>query len=585
MKKYIFFLLYLFLISCNNSDQNHIFRTSLEKIKRFHKGYEKKNIPLKLVYFHPKDKQPIKNWEERLSRCLDEVSDYYKEELKKYGIHIKALPFEKKNGKYNFHVVKGYHNADFYKPHMGGTIKAQIGTRIGDKVNIHSDYMVVFNNLTFKREDSTHVFHSPYNGWGGRFGGGCMLADCELLDPLYLKDKSTKMKFGEQSFDCKECLVAEFNSWYIGGIAHELGHTFGYSHDLGNPKELNPNSISLMGEKGSRHFKDYLWGGKKSAFISACYALHLISQPIFTKSNKSFNRLQFQLKDLTLIKEQEQYTIKGEYSSNEQPYAISAYIRQYNQSNYYNKSYISDILNSKNFEINLTKFETGKYICELDFLYPNGQKIIQVNHFEVYQNGEIELLSNLSKLGETDSKTLLQKLLKKPKGKRRDLKIKILNELLKKKQLINLSTTELKKVSLSDAEAITEKVGWEKPLRNHYGFEENKFFLQLKGKIYEKGLYAHSPSIYSFKLEKKWKRFSARIGIQQGLNFNRPMVSYTIKGDGKTLYQFHNVGIKDLSEIKISVENIDKLELIVDSDKKDNHNGAWSIWVDPYLEK
>ena len=74
-----------------------------------------------------------------------------------------------------------------------------------------------------------------------------------------------------------EMTVAKFNSWYLGGIAHELGHGLGFPHDNGGPGEAR--GIPLMGD-GNLHYREDQWGGRHPAYLSLATALRFAADPL-----------------------------------------------------------------------------------------------------------------------------------------------------------------------------------------------------------------------------------------------------------------------------------------------------------------
>jgi hypothetical protein len=211
-----------------------------------------------------------------------------------------------------------------------------------------------------------------------------MVADCEILDPQLLKENS-QMKFSEMTVALKACPISEFNSWYLGGIAHEMAHIFGLPHDYGNKLELGDSEISLMGQFGSRHFRDYLWGGKTNAVFSSASILQLISHPVFTQSNKDISRRPlFSVSEIEFADNELEITIDGKYSTDIAPYAVVALIRPAFLSEYFNQSTFDLISNNDSFSISIGRLSPGDYRLLLIFLFPNGMayrynKTININ--------------------------------------------------------------------------------------------------------------------------------------------------------------------------------------------------------------
>ena len=78
--------------------------------------------------------------------------------------------------------------------------------------------------------------------------------------------------------------VAEFNSKYLGGTAHELAHCFGLPHDNGSPAERQ-FGVSLMG-RGNLNYRRDVWHGGEPAYLARASALRLISHPLVTGSDR-----------------------------------------------------------------------------------------------------------------------------------------------------------------------------------------------------------------------------------------------------------------------------------------------------------
>jgi hypothetical protein len=66
-------------------DKEKILRAD-KLLKKYHLGQKHINNVVKVVYFHSNDQEPLPNWRDRLTRTLDDVSRFYKEEFNKYGI-------------------------------------------------------------------------------------------------------------------------------------------------------------------------------------------------------------------------------------------------------------------------------------------------------------------------------------------------------------------------------------------------------------------------------------------------------------------------------------------------------------------
>ena len=327
---------------------------------------------IKVVYFHGNDQEPLAKWQERLPRTLEAVSIFYQEEFQKHGIVIEGIPFEKENGEYVIHRVQGDQSAHNYEPTSGVTIEREIANKTQGKINPSRDYILVINGLCYQKEDGTYVFHAPYHGRGSFQSGVCHVADCELLDALLLTDTTQRMQYSEMAVALKECSVAEFNSWYVGGIAHELGHLFGLPHDFGHPQEIDANTISLMGQYGSRHFKDYLWGGTPTSRFSTAGIMQLMGHPLFTQIAK-VRKTDFQFPKLTFNKNEAGVVLKASLNTSYKPYAIITLISHTRPGADYFAQSASEVIETESFSVELGQIPSGTYNLELIYAFPNGE--------------------------------------------------------------------------------------------------------------------------------------------------------------------------------------------------------------------
>lgn len=163
-------------------------------------------------------------------------------------------------------------------------------------------------------------------------------------------------------------------------------------------------------------------------------------------------------------------------------------------------------------------------------------------------------------------------------------KLSILESVINPIPPVDPATYKGDSLYLSDAKWELASVGWEKPARNYFTTEsEYVFFLANQGQIYEKGLFAHSPSVYSFLLNKKWTRFSAIVGLRDYAH-QQGSARFTIIGDGKELYRSPALRVGEQNRIDISIENINKIELRAEGTEGHNHN-SWAIWLNPLLKR
>lgn len=553
-------------------------------IKTFHAGAEPAGKVVKVVYFHGKDLPPLPHWQERLKRTLDDVSTFYKEAFNKYGIRSNGVPFQRSGNEYDIIVVEGDLPSKNYNTDAGGSIRDEISKKAVGKIDFTKDHVLVITALWYKREDSAYVFHSPYWGSGWSQRGLCFAVDCDVLDAKLLTDSLHRMKISEQAVALKEFSYAEFNSWYIGGIAHEMGHMFGLPHDFGNPSELAADEISLMGQFGSRHFRDYLWHGKQSSTISAAGILQLISHPVFTQSVRAVDDMPEPVNvPLQFVNNEKGVLIKSMISTKNRPYACYTLLRTADIIEYFNKSAIQPIGPGDALNIQLGKLPGGLYQIAIFLLFPNGATRSTETFFKVGSDGIAEIPKVLA-FTDVNINAFHERLLTEEKTKETELKLKILDNIIHPAPPADPQTATGNRLFLSDAKWDTAQVGWREPARNYYTREfERTFFLENQGKIYEKGLFAHAPSVYSFKLDQKWHTFSALAAFRDDL-IEAGAVQFTVWGDGKLLYTSPVLSTGEQTPVNIDIRKVNLLELKAESIASNNGH-CWSIWLNPVIER
>lgn len=392
------------------------------------------------------------------------------------------------------------------------------------------------------------------------------------------------MAYSEMFVERKECLVAEFNSWYIGGIAHEVGHMFGLPHDFGRPYEFNPTHISLMGQYGSRHYKDYLWNGTPTSVFSAASVMQLVSHPLITGLTDTEDvQKTFTLTNTTTYTSQKGLRLHTRFKTNFPPYAVIALLRQPNASEYFNRSYINTLTATDSATIDLGQLDEGIYSVQLMYLFHNGTVTTQTKLMTVDYRGVATLLKDASN-NFVDIEQLYQNLQQSEQTAEVKRLSAIVAGILHPSTPIDPCDYQGDTLYLSDAKWEKASVGYGNIARNYFNTEaEALFFLTLQEHVYEKGLYAHSPSSYVFKLNKQWKTLSTTFGIRDFAHI-QGSARFTIIGDGKILYQSKPLRVNQKDATTLDISNINQLELKTEGTEGHNHN-SWAIWTNPILTK
>ena len=249
-------------------------------------GAPRNHRVLHVVYFCPADRTPAPDYQARLERVLGDISQFYSEQVRHYGLPFDGIPLDKDAaGHVIIHLVEGTRQAaEYSEARSFGQIRQDVRKVLAAAgIGLQTNGVLVFTRLG--NYDGTNTSHnSPYAGDGNARSGFCQLFDSEILDPRLLQN--TNQWLNDRQYH--HISLGSYNSIFIGGAAHELGHLFGLPHNAGTADDLKTRGHALMGD-GNRHYREELRGDGKGSYLTLAHALRLVSNPLFSHVDKGLD--------------------------------------------------------------------------------------------------------------------------------------------------------------------------------------------------------------------------------------------------------------------------------------------------------
>ena len=546
--------------------------------------------PLKVVSFIPADMEPFANREERLGRVMTHVQEFYRKGMEAHGFGPKTFALEWiEPGKLRIYTIKGQKKQTEYGRNDSGVVRNEVKAAMQTQynINIDNEHVVIFQSL-LRWEGNTATELGPYVGGGSALSGTAWVYDDPLLDAAKLASKDPG------GYYHRPVSMGQFNTHYIGGVAHELGHAFGLPHDKETDEQGKTLGTSLMGS-GNHTYGNELRNQGLGSFLSAASALQLSTVRAFVGNlSGSRDRAAWRIDSLGAAHKEGKATFTGRFVATPPIVGIIAYNDDANiQGDYDAKAWMVKTDASGRFSIEVGDLVPTDYQLRFVAVHQGGQKSRSDYAYSVSAAGPDLSPFDTSLPVEDIRQAFLSNDRERLDAIAADMTARYPNSAISKRAqhfsnllkgepaLIDLQAqpTNVTSADLTWAKWVSAETGWGSAQR---GSVPEDGFLTVGGKFFTSGFYAHAVSTYRFDLGNRWKTFKCGYGLQSGEHPGS--VVFVVRGDDKELFRSAVVEDQQLRRLEVDVTGVQRLSLIVE----DGGNGIssdWGIWIEPTVER
>jgi hypothetical protein len=555
---------------------------------------------LHIVLWTPADREPAPRYRERLSAIMRDIQAYYAREMERLGFGPRTIQLdEEKEGLVRIHLVRGKAPYAEYDVGSGQRIRSEcLPVLRAAGIEPDRETIVLFCNMSTWDEKTRAIRqNSPYYAGGDHRRGTAWQVDSPILDIDWITNTGDQVRDGQYG----NISIGRYNTIFIGGIAHELGHALGLPHNRARPDEAAAFGTALMGS-GNMTYGEERRNEGRGSFITLAHGLRLASHPMFSGSIKGMDLpASARPENLRLEADGKGIRVTGMVSADPPVYAVLAYMDPEGGSDYDATTATAVPDSEGNFVLDCHALVPGKAgELRLTFLQAHGSASGSMSStpyrfpYSVDKAGKVDLGSVPDVLALKPLVALLERATSDLDAARvwadgeypgkndsnRAVAARVLDSFAAPAAKEGIDPVQATVLPLSDLPPASARVGWGRPTRDR--LPESPFLLQSGRRLFSHGFYAHAPARHEWRLGGKWKSLSGHAGLAMGRDGS---TRFRIEGDQKVLWQSGVIRPGDSPvPFQVSLGGVDHVVLITD-DGGDGNGSDWALWLEPVLSR